>query len=153
MHDVGGMKPNAWNRTRGEVSRAITSVSNGGRPCTGASQVFLFREVTRDCASAELERVTGLEPALTAWKAVVLPVTPHPLGAVGGTRTHGLLVGNETFWPSELRLHGVREPGGARQTRSVSAYEADEVTPLQRIGHRRKDRSRTGEYPLCRQVP
>lgn len=41
-----------------------------------------------------MERVTGLEPALSAWKADVPPTTLHSHGANDGLRSRDLHIGN-----------------------------------------------------------
>ena len=47
--------------------------------------------------SSVLERVAGLEPAPSAWKADALPVELHPLGRPGRTRT-----ADQWIWSSLL---------------------------------------------------
>ena len=52
-----------------------------------------------------MERVKGIEPSLSAWKAEVLPLnyTRINIGAPGRSRIHNLLIRSQTLYPIELR--------------------------------------------------
>ena len=53
-----------------------------------------------------LERVKGIEPSSSAWKAEVLPLNytrTIKFGAPDRSRTHNLLIRSQTLYPIELR--------------------------------------------------